>query len=343
LGGTILIGVRDDGTIEGIEASKRKELKERVANIARNSVIPSLSPKVDFVTLDGKMICVIEISKGLHKPYQTLDGKYLLRIGSTNRSATKEELSRLFQQAGLVHFDIAPIEGSSKMDLNEQKLHDYWHLYYDIDYLALESQEQSKLLANSDITDEQGLCTVGGLLMFGRYPQKRLPHSSVMFAVFRGVEIEDEMLDKKEIVGTIDEMIDRCSELIKLFIPKSSTILGNKRAENTKIENKVIREAIVNALVHRDYSLQHQKVRIFVFSNRLEIASPGKLPNTLTIDKILVGNSSPRNMFLVKFLDNMRYIDGIGRGIPLIKKEMGNMVEFEEIGEIFIIRLYWDA
>jgi len=123
-----------------------------------------------------------------------------------------------------------------------------------------------------------------------------------------------------------------------LFLPVSSSIEGNQRKENILIPHKVVREAVVNAVAHRDYSISQRKITVYLFQDRLEITSPGNLPNTLTLDKIRYGNSAPRNMFLVKYLDNMRYFDGLGRGIPMIIKAMGDKVVFEEIGVLFKLK-----
>lgn len=173
---------------------------------------------------------------------------------------------------------------------------------------------------------------VGG---FGRDPQRRLPHASVMFAAFKGNAITDELADKKEVTGTLPELIDKTTGLIELFLPLASTIEGTRRKEQRLIPAKVVREAVVNAVAHRDYSLSGQKTQVRLFRNRLEIISPGQLPNTLTLEKIRCGNSAPRNIFMIKYLDNMRYFDGLGRGVPMIIREMGERVEFAEEGELF--------
>ncbi len=128
LGGTLFLGVEDDRTITGID---RDNLEEWVTNIARNNITPAIAPKIAIHQIDQVQIAIITISKGIHKPYQTLDGKYWIRVGSTNRSATKEELSRLFQQAGLVHYDLSPIEGMTITDLDPPLLQTYWQGYYD--------------------------------------------------------------------------------------------------------------------------------------------------------------------------------------------------------------------
>ena len=111
-------------------------------------------------------------------------------MGSTNRMATKEELSRLFQQAGLVYFDVAPLEQTSITDLDDRKLHEYWFTYYSINYLELEQEEQKRLLRNADILgllEGEETVTVGGMLLSGKDPQRRISQSFVTFAVFDGL------------------------------------------------------------------------------------------------------------------------------------------------------------
>jgi len=221
-------------------------------------------------------------------------------------------------------------------------LHQYWSNYYEIPYQDLEEKEQISILLNSDIitSSENRLnSTIGGLLIFGKNPQRRLPQSSIIFAIFNGDDITAELLDKKEISGTLPDLIDHSANLVELYIPRPSVINGLKREEMINIPKKVIRESLVNAVCHRDYSIANQKITVYKFSDRFEITSPGNLPNTLTVEKIRHGNSAPRNLFLLKYLDNYRYIDGLGRGIPMMIKEMGERAVFEEIGDRFRVTL----
>ncbi|OQX01840.1 MAG: hypothetical protein BWK73_44710 [Thiothrix lacustris] len=339
LGGTLLIGVEDDGTVSGINTSS---LDEWVANISRNNITPALQVSVEHIVLSDKTLCVVTVPKGRDKPYQTLDGKYWLRVGSTNRMATKEELSRLFQQAGLVHFDTASVADTGIEGIDFRLVDHYYRTYYETAFLDLSTDEQQSLLLNADIlTEFEGVqvASVGGLLMFGKQPQRRLPHSSIMFAVFKGADITDDLADKKEVIGTLPELIDKTVGLVQLFLPNPSTIEGTRRTETVLIPLKVIREAVVNAVAHRDYSLSQRKIQVYVFSDRVEITSPGKLANTLTLAKIRYGNSAPRNIFLMKFLDNLRYFDGLGRCIPMMLKLMNERIVFEEIGELFRVTL----
>ncbi len=342
-GGTILIGVEDSGKITGVD---QHQTETWVANIVRNNVIPAIAPQITEWELSQKKVLAIEVSRGLDKPYQTLDGKFWIRVGSTNRMATKEELSRLFQQAGLVHFDIAPLEQTSITDLDDRKLQEYWFTYYSINYLELEQEEQRRLLRNADILgllEGEETVTVGGMLLFGKDPQRRIPQSFITFAVFDGLLLTDELLDKQNIGGTLPELIQQTHAKTRTFVPKPSTLSGMQRVEVPMIPDKVIREALVNAVCHRDYSISNRRITVYVFRDRLEISSPGRLPNTLNLEKILTGNSAPRNQFLLKYLDNMKYIDGLGRGVPMIARETKGNFLYSEEGEILRLVLPFQA
>lgn len=340
LGGTVLIGVDDAGNLTGI--TDRERIEQRVLNVARHNVVPAIQPDLTWIFHDDRLLCQVTLPKGASKPYQTLDGKFLLRVGSTNRQATKEELSRLFQAAGLVHFDLSPVTGTAPEDLDERRLDLYWQNCYQLDYSTLDQAEGIRLLLNADLltTDDQTTaCTVGGLLLFGRSPQRRLPQSAIRFAVFDGADLTDPLLDKKDISGTLPELIDNTATLVRLFIPRPSSIHGLKRDETEVLPARILREVLVNAVCHRDYSLSSRQIHVFLYRDRLEVRSPGRLPNSLTIEKIRSGNSSPRNLLLLKYLDNLRYIDGLGRGIPLMLRALGERVTLEEQGELFIVRI----
>lgn len=339
LGGRILLGVDDGGAVVGVN---KPCVEEWVMNIARNNVVPGLQVDVNEHVIADLRVVEVVVPKGLHKPYQTLDGKYLLRVGSTNRQATKEELSRLFQQAGLVHFDIAPV-GLTEKDLNTAALEAYWDTYYSLNWAKLEPAAKTRVLINSDILTHDGEVTVGGTMLFANNPQKALPQASVVFAVFAGVDKTSDLIDKKEIVGTLSQQVDNALGLIKLYLTRSSKIEGAQRVERELVPEKVLREALVNALVHRDYSINNQKCSVYIFEDRLEITNPGALPNTLTIEKLRYGHSAPRNMFLLKFMDNYRYIDGLGRGIPTMVAAMGERIKFEEVGAAFRVTIMLES
>ncbi|GAB4266216.1 ATP-binding protein [Thermincola ferriacetica] len=218
---------------------------------------------------------------------------------------------------------------------------------FDLDEMLPDDAE--KILLNSDImTEVEGVkyCTVGGLLIFGKNPEKHLPQSGVSFAVYDGNEISSKLLDKKNVEGTIDEVVDTTSRLIKTSLRVPSDIKGLKREDKPVIPDVVIREVLVNAVVHRNYSISGSKIRVFVFVDRLEIISPGRLPNTVTVEKTKTGVSFSRNPFLMKYMENFRYVDRLGRGVPMVisemKKSVGIEPVFEERGEEFYVSLQFE-
>ena len=336
-GGLILIGVDDDGIVSGTLKNE-----EWIMNIARNNVNPSIICNTQKINIENKNVLIIDVPKGKNKPYQTLDGKFYIRAGSTNRMATQAELMRLFQQTGFMHYDITPVNRTAFNNLNLSKIDQYFQ-QYEVEFTTEEKEDQLRLLRNTDILDENNTPTVAGLLLFGINPQRFIPFAKISFAHFVGNEISDELIDKQNIGGNLDEQVDKMLTVIKNNILTPSQIRGLKRNDTAKtFPNKVFRELIVNAVVHRNYSIHGSAVRIFMFSDRIEFISPGKLPNTITIEKIRDGVSYAVNPVIVKFMENLRYIDKLGRGIPMVCKEaekLGKNITFKEFGEEFRILL----
>ena len=346
-GGMILLGVEDDGQIIGIT---REDIEEWLMNICSQSIIPAVIPHfVKVMAEKGKHVVVLIIPKGINKPYQTSSGRFYIRVGTTKRLVSKEELARLFQVSGMVHFDTSLVYNTFQRNLAMDKIRKYYLDFNQFDLDELQPDDVESILLNSDImTEVEGVkyCTVGGLLIFGKNPEKHLPQSGVSFAVYEGNEISSKLLDKKNVEGTLDEVVDTASRLIKTSLRIPSDITGIKREDKPVVPDIVIREVLVNAVVHRNYSISGSKIRVFVFSDHLEIISPGRLPNTVTVDKMKTGISFSRNPFLMKYMENFRYVDRLGRGIPMVisemKKSLGIEPVFEERGEEFYVGLQFE-
>ena len=340
-GGVILLGVNDSGKIEGLDSTRNYE--EWAMNIARNNVSPAIAIEYETLQIQNTQLGCISVQKGLDKPYQTAD-QYYLRVGSTNRRATQTELLRLFQAAGLFHYDNVAVPRTAVKEINLSKIDQYF-LRYDIDFSAESDEERRTLLTNTDILTDDGEVTVGGLLIFGLNPSRYLPQCGISFAHFTGVEIDSDLLDKQNIDGTLDFQVDTGLAVIKNNLRVPSKIVASKRQDTQVLPlDKVFRELLVNSCVHRDYSIVGSKIRIFMFADRLEFITPGRLPNTVTIEKLKAGVSYARNPILVKFMENLRYIDRLGRGLPMVWREMqkiGGSVEFKELGEEFKVTLQW--
>ena len=332
-GGTILLGVADDGTVLGIDGSD--QLEEWVMNIARTAVIPALTVTYETVAINATRVAVVGVPKGSDKPYQTGD-KYLMRVGSTNRVATQAELMRLFQMSGVFHYDTLPVANASINDLNMAALDSYF-ANYGFEFSKEADIARRQLLINTDILAPSGEPTIGGLLMFGINPSRYLPQAAIMFAHFNGLEIAAELIDRQEIIGTLPQQVDAAVAVMKNNLLRPSTIEGMKRKDTRQLPpDKVLREMVVNACVHRNYAIAGSRIRIFMFDDRIECISPGRLPNTVTVAKLRSGVSYASNPVLLKFMDNLRYIDRLGRGFPMIYREMqqiGKEVNVYELGE----------
>jgi len=343
-GGIILIGIDDDSNIIGV---KDDNIEEKIMNICRNNCIPNIIPIYNEIILSDKTVSIINIPKGLDKPYYTVDHKYYIRVGTTKRIASREELLRLFEANGALHFDISPIERTSIKDLNIDIIRDYFLTYNTFDLYEEDKDAIEQILINADILKEKDskvVCSVGGLLIFGKNPERYLPQNGVSFAHFKGNDIADELIDKKVIIGRIQDIAEQLLVVLKNNMITPSKINGLLRVDEEEYPALVLRESIINSLVHRNYSIYGSKIRFFMFDDRIEFHSPGRLPNTVTIAKMKIGVSYARNPFLVKYMENMRYIDQLGRGIPMILKTMKNKGSkepiLEEIGEEFILTIF---
>jgi ATP-dependent DNA helicase RecG len=335
-GGTILLGVEDDGSVRGI--TEANELW--VSNICRNNIVPAVDLNCYATAFEGKQIFVIEVPKGKDKPYQTNRNQFIIRIGSTNRNATQQELLRLFQQSGIFHYDANPVEGADIIELNFSRLDGYFAAY-GIDFSRTEDKQT--LLRNTDILHETGVVTVAGLLCFGTRPQHFMRQAAISFAHFAGNDMGADLLDKQVVEGNLDYQVNTALATIKNNWRVPSTITGAQlQPTATMYEDRVFRELLVNACVHRNYSIAGSRTRILLFDDRIEFRSPGRLPNTVTIEKLPFGVSYATNPVIVKFMENLGYIDKLGRGLPMVvqaAQKMGKSVTFEEFGEEFVVVL----
>lgn len=341
-GGEIWLGLDDQGTPLGLS----RNYEEDVMNICRTAVIPPITPSYEALQVNnaaGHLVNIarIGIPKGSDRPYYTSKNRYFIRVGSTKRTASREELTRLFQAAGLFHYDIVEVGGAQLKHLNLNAIADYFNRYH-IDFLQENEEERLRLISASDIASENLVPTVGGLLVFGISPERLLSQSGISFAAFDGAEITSALRDKKNLLGALPMQIDNTLAAIKANIPTPSEIVGTRRIDQPHYPDKVFRELLVNACVHRNYSITGSQIRVFLFTDRIEFISPGRLPNTVKISKLTTGTSFSRNPLLVRLLENLGYMDKLGRGLPMVYQEarkLGRTLEFKDEGEEFRVIL----
>lgn len=351
-GGMLLLGVDDDQTIAGLDDPASAE--RRIVGICRDSVLPAIVPQIETATgpQPNQIVLVVRIPRGPDRPYRTKTDHYYVRAGSTKRRTTKEELARLFQNAGLVHHDLSPVPGTSLADLDRTKLVAYFRQAHrtEMDDLAAEIGLE-RLLINTDVLCQTssispgGVCaTVGGILFFAKDPARHLFAAGITAVRYASTEVGEAIVDQKQIVDTIPQAIDLAAAFVHIHNLTPSHIEGMRRVDEPQYLDHVVREAIVNAVAHRNYSITGSRIRILIFDDRLEVRSPGRLPNTVTLESIRYGTSFIRNQFIVRLLSQYRYIDVLGRGIPMMiqlsRGYCGREPKFEEVGEEFRVTLW---
>lgn len=348
-GGNIYIGITDQGIISGIDRTRVKNLEETVMNICRNNILPPLIPLFETIRIEDKIIARIQVDEGIEKPYQTASGKYMVRVDSTKRNSSREELLRLFQNARVYHIDGNPVPGSSRKDLDFIKIGNYFREIYDIDIKFMADEELDTLLVNASIAVKlhSKLCaSLTGLLFFGAKEkiasglETHLPHAGIQFVAYEDDDMGS-IIDRFDCYETSPESIDAVIHKIRLNWKTSSVIKGMKREEIVFPEG-IFRELVVNAVVHRDYSIRG-KTQVKMVQGRIDITNPGRLINTVTVDKMKAGISISRNPIILKFMQNYRYADQLGRGIPMviqkIKKMAGFRFHLKEYDEAFSVSI----
>ncbi|MEA3213510.1 MAG: ATP-dependent helicase RecG [Chthoniobacter sp.] len=319
-GGRLYIGVSDDGRVTGLSASDVTRLNGLISNAASEGMKPPINPRTENVNHPDGLVMVVTISPGITKPYMDKNGVIWVKSGADKRRATsREEIQRMFQESGLVHGDEIPATGLGIGDLDM----DYFRAFFDREYdEPLEKQDLplAVLMENMNLADKHGTLNVAGALIFANRPQFRLPVFMVKAVCYPGTEIADHgYLDSQDIVGKLADVFQKTVAFIlgNLRYPQGN---GNINSEGEpEIARIAIEEIIANALIHRDYFIP-APVRVFVFANRVEIVSPGHLPNNLTVENIKNGNSNIRNPILASFAAKLLPYRGLGNGVRRVLK-----------------------
>ncbi|MGI0480761.1 RNA-binding domain-containing protein [Geminocystis sp. CENA526] len=316
-GGTILVGVEDNGEISGVENVPL--LMEKIISICRNNIQPSLIPELVSIAYEDKFILRIEVEKGISKPYKVKSlNHYYIRAGSVSIEPTQEELIRLLQEGGQYHFEVSSLPRSGIMDLDPLKLNYYCQEIRGIS----EDENNPRAWYNLQILDQEERLTIAGSLFFSRQIGRILPQAGIELNAFTGNDVTSPLIDSLTLTETIPEGIQAGES----FVKRNSRHFPVFNQEETRrhdipdYEPFVIRELLVNAFAHRDWSIFGQSIRLSLFNDRLELFSPGGLPNTLNLDRALAGISYYRNPLIAQMLKDYGLMDRLGRGLLKIIK-----------------------
>ena len=357
-GGMVLLGVDDDGTIYGIT---RPDLEEWVMTTCRDKIRPSIIPFFEVVReiRPGKDVAIVSVTRGydVHSLWHNNRNTYYIRVGTQSREPSPEELGRLFQQRGSFRAELRPVSGATLADLDRRRLRDYFgHIRQQAMPPDEDDASWQTLLVNTEIMTEEGV-TVGGMLLFGATPNRFLAHAGIDAAAFQGTEKDYAARERATLRGPMTPLLDvnsdvvenglveQALEFVRRNTPVTAVIEDGRRIEKPTYPPEVLREAVVNALVHRDYLLSSTDIELVVYSDRLEIISPGRLPNGITPERMRTGCRAARNQFLKDVMRDYRYLEHMGMGIPRkiivgMMAHNGSVPDLVEEPERFTIRLF---
>ena len=349
--GVLVFGV-DDKTrdINGIPVKHLDTVERLILEICEHSIEPPLhfyTFRLELPDLLGEPqpVLKVEIPRSLF--VHRSPGGYFRRVGSSKRPISPDVLARLFQQrsqARLIRFDEQPVPETRFQDLDEALWRRFLGTRTDDPVVIL---RKMKILTEEESGEER--VSVAGILMCSRRPAQWLPSAFIQAVRYRGVRQDSNyQIDAQEVHGAVDEQVRTALK----FIQRNMRVAARKmpaRVEIPQFSLQAVFEAVVNAVAHRDYSVHGSKIRLFLFDDRLELYSPGSLPNTITIDSLALRQST-RNELLTSLLakcaledlsdqaGRMFLMEKRGDGVPIILDETARLA-----GELPEYRLLDDA
>ncbi|MFH1323114.1 MAG: helix-turn-helix domain-containing protein [Methanobacteriota archaeon] len=349
-GGTILIGVADKKkTITGINEQEIHILEEKIANIVYTMVEPTAAFYISIHNIEGKLILKIDVFPGSLKPYHLknkgeIEGTYI-RVGSTNRMADLETIEELGRQRMNISFDETSIIDATIDDIDLNNIEIYLKKRKEVRDIPEVKPDGEFLKKIKAARQQNGSIhpTVAGILLFSSEPEKYIQGAVIKCARFKGNEM-DEFIDQRIITGSLFSQIEETIAFFKKNVKRSAKIEGVYRKEEYEYPEKAIREAVVNAVCHRDYSRKGADIKFAIFDDRIEITSPGGLLPQISLSDLGTGVSELRNKIIGRIFNEAGLIEGWGTGIRRIRNEIEEMrlmpPEFKDINSFFKTIIY---
>ena len=328
-GGVLLCGVTDQGDVQSLSRDELVALDAFLVETSTDSIEPAVRIRTHHVQLqDGNKVLVVHIPEG-EALHDSPGGSYL-RVGGSKRRMTSDERLRLAQRRGQTRFpsfDEQPVPDTGIGTLEET----LWRPLLSAEGAADPEAALGKLALLAP--DEAGIdrATVAGVLLCTRNPERWFPNACVTAVRYRGKERASAQIDAQEITGPLNQQIGNAVA----FAVKNMRISARKqpaRVDVPEYSDKALFEALVNAVAHRDYSIRGSKIRLSMFEDRLEIQSPGSLPNNLTVESMSMRQAT-RNEALTSVLgrlpvggvrgseDRQYFMERRGDGVPIIQRE----------------------
>jgi ATP-dependent DNA helicase RecG len=384
-GGHILLGVEKDRTVSGL-ARPPEKAEEWVMEVARVHLRPAAIPFWETLDWgDGKIVGVVSLpADAPDKPYKARRGAAWVtqvRVGTTSRDATDEEEARLYMQSGRLQYDRKPVPGASFEDLDLRRLANYFR---DVRRQSCPDPADRdgwiRLLVNTELMYEdrdRPMPSAGGMLLFGTRANRYLPHAGISAAAYSGIEKDYNAKARESLRGPLVSLfpgpddtiqypslprsfsensnasepgvIERALDFVRRNVEIKAWIdAGGQRVERWDYPLEAVREAIVNAVAHRDYTITVLDIDLSIYADRLEVVSPGRLPNTVTVEKMRAGYRASRNELIKEVLRDYRYIEATGLGVPRkivdgMRAHNGTEPDLIEEDDRFIVRLWKEA
>ena len=313
-GGRILIGVSDQGAVTGVSAADVRRLNELLSNTATNNVRPSINPQTENVATSDGLVMVVTVREGISKPYSDNNGVFWVKCGSDKRRVTsREEIQRMLQSADLVHADEVPVEGTTGADVDLAHFREFFTKQYG-ETLEEGDAPLNQVLENLSLA-KNGTLNLAGLLLFGRNPQRHRPELVVKAVSFVGNDpAGDRYRDSQDIGGCLRDIHARTISFLQRNLRRIQAGQGFNTEGELEVPASALEELVVNMLLHRDYFIS-APWRVMLFDDRIELISPGSLPNNLTIENIRNGVSNMRNPLIASFATKELPYRGLGTGI----------------------------
>jgi len=351
LGGTLLLGVAPrSGVVQGIK--NPQEAQDRLFQAALLSDPPLVLPIPRLVHSAQGEVLWVTVPIGLPHVYN-LEGRYLGRENTQTNPLSPRRLRQLLMERGVIQFESQVPPGATLADLDEAKVRNY------IDKLDLPGEMLQDGAAADSAARQQVLLhrgclklvggalspTYAGLLLFGRYPQQWLPNAAILAVRFSGASLGDRFL-KQDIAGTLPEQLYQAEAFFHTNSRRAVHIEGLAHTEKPEYPADAVRELLVNAVAHRDYNLGGDSIHLRLFSDRLEIQSPGGLPGPVNLENLLEARFS-RNAVIAQVLADMGFVERLGYGlnrvVSLLRQEGLRPPRFDETSGAFRVTIWGES
>lgn len=301
-GGKVVIGVADNGRIVGCA----KDTEEKIANLI-SAIYPRPSVKIEKLEVEKKKVITIfaHQSDKLH----SFGNIGYIRIGSTTRELQLDEVIEKAAESLLIRFDEAQCLEATESDLSKEILNTYLQRRREVRAVQEPRANDKTLWEMARAMNKQSI-TNAGILFFCNYPEKFHPQAQVRFIEFRGVDMQ-ETLEEKNFSGNIWRVSDDVSAFLEKKIPYETRLKNFEKITSSRFPLEALREAINNALIHRNY-FESADIRIFLFNDRIEIINPGSFPPDVTPE---TPAHRPRNALLSQYFYDIGKIEKYGAGL----------------------------